>query len=318
MEFKNPLEKIFEKSSVVKKLKTDRTACVGILIRPKDKNGHDKVESFKDCSIFFILRADNEKDRWSGHVGFPGGMQDKDETDIETCEREIFEETGIKVNSSFECLGAINDVVVNSFVTKRLIVRSFVYLEKKNSREYQKDIRLQESEIKACGWCDVNDLINRSYLSLKRIPISSFLSKELSLSSKICELLGIKEIYFTEIELNIKDLVTVSNTKDMSLAFHLWGLTLTRVDELLYRQTKAINKTLYAEYTVDLFAARFNFVKRVPNAFVKNMLFSLSNKVAKTVYHRNPTLSETISLLPHVLAILTVVFVLAGKKLANL
>jgi 8-oxo-dGTP pyrophosphatase MutT (NUDIX family) len=43
--------------------------------------------------ILYVKRALREGDRWSGQIAFPGGKQDsKDFDDLDTAERETFEE----------------------------------------------------------------------------------------------------------------------------------------------------------------------------------------------------------------------------------
>ena len=48
--------------------------------------------------LFYILRAFRKNDQWSGQVGFPGGMKEKNETYFETAIREVKEEIDINLN----------------------------------------------------------------------------------------------------------------------------------------------------------------------------------------------------------------------------
>lgn len=61
--------------------------------------------------IAFMQRAQNPNDRWSGQMSFPGGRQDKGETDEETAIREVREEIGwdLKDQTRFLSLGQLDD-----------------------------------------------------------------------------------------------------------------------------------------------------------------------------------------------------------------
>ncbi|CAM9763641.1 unnamed protein product, partial [Heterosigma akashiwo] len=57
--------------------------------------------------ILFIKRAVNKRDRWSGHVAFPGGKSDPGETKIGTAIRECQEEIGLDLSLGFECVAEL-------------------------------------------------------------------------------------------------------------------------------------------------------------------------------------------------------------------
>ena len=125
------LRESLEKVKPVKSLPRDKKACVALLLREipsgnlqKDaRRQSSSLDSLSDCEMFFILRAENENDRWSGHVGFPGGRQEEGETDIETCKREVLEEVGIDLNSrDFVLLGFLNDRVVMQKLHRLVVI----------------------------------------------------------------------------------------------------------------------------------------------------------------------------------------------------
>jgi 8-oxo-dGTP pyrophosphatase MutT (NUDIX family) len=61
--------------------------------------------------LLFIRRAEQEKDPWSGHVGFPGGRAEPGDPGPEaTAMRETLEETGLDLARDGEQLGALDEV----------------------------------------------------------------------------------------------------------------------------------------------------------------------------------------------------------------
>jgi 8-oxo-dGTP pyrophosphatase MutT (NUDIX family) len=58
-------------------------------------------EKYKELNleICFILRAFRKNDTWSNQVGFPGGMKETNENNLQTAIRETKEEIGIDLNS---------------------------------------------------------------------------------------------------------------------------------------------------------------------------------------------------------------------------
>lgn len=77
-------------------------------------------------------RARNAKDRWSGQIGFPGGRQNRSESDYRTCLREVHEEIGLNLSDTarFLFLGRLSDRDLDSFGNvKPLTVCPFVFIQ---------------------------------------------------------------------------------------------------------------------------------------------------------------------------------------------
>jgi 8-oxo-dGTP pyrophosphatase MutT (NUDIX family) len=61
--------------------------------------------------LLFIRRAEQEKDPWSGHMGFPGGRAEPGDAGPEaTAVRETLEETRLDLAADGEPLGALDEV----------------------------------------------------------------------------------------------------------------------------------------------------------------------------------------------------------------
>ncbi|KAJ3048728.1 hypothetical protein HK097_010256, partial [Rhizophlyctis rosea] len=66
--------------------------------------------SHGEPELLFVRRAVHIRDRWSGHMAFPGGKAEPGETDEEAAVRETLEEVGLDLRAeSFIPLGALDD-----------------------------------------------------------------------------------------------------------------------------------------------------------------------------------------------------------------
>ncbi|HVJ92670.1 MAG TPA: CoA pyrophosphatase, partial [Labilithrix sp.] len=75
--------------------------------------------------LFFIRRAEHPKDRWSGHIAFPGGRRDPDDVSLlATAIRETREEVGIDLTVD-HLIGRLPDVP--AFTKGNLVVTPFVF-----------------------------------------------------------------------------------------------------------------------------------------------------------------------------------------------
>jgi 8-oxo-dGTP pyrophosphatase MutT (NUDIX family) len=79
-----------------------RRAAVALVLR---EGGDGRPE------LLFIRRAEDERDPWSGHMGFPGGRTERgDASLVETAVRETLEETGIDLVGDAAKLGDLDEV----------------------------------------------------------------------------------------------------------------------------------------------------------------------------------------------------------------
>lgn len=80
----------------------DARAAVAIVLREPAPG--DEVD------ILFIRRAERLHDPWSGHIAFPGGRSDADETLLTTALRETYEEVGLRLDEVGTLLARLPDV----------------------------------------------------------------------------------------------------------------------------------------------------------------------------------------------------------------
>ncbi|HWU42532.1 MAG TPA: CoA pyrophosphatase [Bdellovibrio sp.] len=121
-------------------------ACVAIILRGPLHN----------LEVGYIQRAFNERDRWSGHIAFPGGKkEDSDFSDLGAALRETFEEVGIDLLPE-ENMGRLNDIQARKHGTKlEFFVRPFVFY---TEREFQ--IKTDPSEVAEFFWVPLFELLN--------------------------------------------------------------------------------------------------------------------------------------------------------------
>ena len=78
-------------------------------------------------TLWMMVRAEREGDPWSGHVGFPGGREEVDDTDLlATACRETREETGWSLAAA-DCLGPLDPVRSPVGGRSAVVVRPYVF-----------------------------------------------------------------------------------------------------------------------------------------------------------------------------------------------
>lgn len=102
----------------------------------------------ESAELFFIRRAEQPNDPWSGHVAFPGGRREGiDRSLLETAIRETREEVGIELEIS-ECIARLPDVQAFTRSKKgRLVVSVFVFVVKRDV-----EVVPQSSEVATTLW----------------------------------------------------------------------------------------------------------------------------------------------------------------------
>jgi 8-oxo-dGTP pyrophosphatase MutT (NUDIX family) len=97
----------------------EKWAAVALLLR----------ESASGPEVFFIRRAEQPQDPWSGHMAFPGGRQDAgDATLLETAMRETREEVGLDLSIEAEHIGQLDDLqAIARGKPQETVIRPFVF-----------------------------------------------------------------------------------------------------------------------------------------------------------------------------------------------
>ncbi|ETV86202.1 hypothetical protein, variant [Aphanomyces astaci] len=95
-----------------------RTASVAAIFACPSTKATDPLE------LLFIRRAINPRDRWSGHIAFPGGRVEAGESALDAARRETMEEVGVDLTHA-EVLGQLDDRLA---ARNGLVVHTFVFL----------------------------------------------------------------------------------------------------------------------------------------------------------------------------------------------
>jgi len=97
----------------------EKWAAVAMLLR----------EGIAGPELFFIRRAEQPQDPWSGHMAFPGGRQDAgDATLLETAMRETREEVGLDLSIEAEHIGQLDDLqAIARGKPQETVIRPFVF-----------------------------------------------------------------------------------------------------------------------------------------------------------------------------------------------
>ena len=111
--------------------------------------------------VFYILliqRTKDPKDYWSGHLSFPGGKIEKNETPYEAAKRETFEEVGLSLKDDH----LVNDKLEIGFAGKKgifgLWVKPYVF-SIKNLSDFP-ELKLEANEISKNIWLKKSELLN--------------------------------------------------------------------------------------------------------------------------------------------------------------
>ena len=125
-----------------------KRASIGIIL----KDNYD---------ILFIQRAYNKNDRWSNQLAFPGGRNQANETDYETCIREIKEEIGLNMNDikKYDYLGQFQSMNIPGYGnTKGLTVNIFVFYYHYHHDHliHFNDLKLDHKEVSNVLWVPLN------------------------------------------------------------------------------------------------------------------------------------------------------------------
>eukprot|EP01029_Cantina_marsupialis_P028253 TRINITY_DN775918_c0_g1_i1.p1 TRINITY_DN775918_c0_g1~~TRINITY_DN775918_c0_g1_i1.p1 ORF type:complete len:320 (+),score=55.99 TRINITY_DN775918_c0_g1_i1:181-1140(+) len=209
-----------------------RNSSVAIVIRAIKDN---------EPEILYLKRSIRENDKWSGHVSFPGGHREENETPLQTSIRECQEETGIDLNSdSFKLIGELNSrAAYGDGHRLSLGIKPFIFWQTTNE-EIEMD--LDESEVAAAKWCPISQFMCENSMDRDKIHMNYIIPKFLKIiPNGLRNVVGLNNgMNFPSIDLMSRDEImndendddTIENQK---LVFRLWGGTLRITSDMLFQ-----------------------------------------------------------------------------------
>lgn len=170
--------------------------------------------------MLYIKRAVNKRDRWSGHVAFPGGHVEEEtgESAKDAAERETLEEIGLDISNkkNFAFLGRLDDRAA----TNTLTVSSFVYLQ---ICAKTPPLVPDPKEVAGTLWVPVDMFLkNANAMLVRPHVVQLYMGPEFLRKSGLLEFLGLTSLHFPSLHL----------PNDCTLEYILWGLTLGITSEI--------------------------------------------------------------------------------------
>ena len=113
-------------------------------------------ESGQNYSMLFIKRPESEKDPFSGHMAFPGGRMEKDDSSkLQTAIRETYEEVGINITQSARIIGTLHDVNPNNPRARNYVVTPYLSVLNEEVR-----IIPEAKEVETTLWVPMRHLVD--------------------------------------------------------------------------------------------------------------------------------------------------------------
>ncbi|MEC9381529.1 MAG: CoA pyrophosphatase [Thermodesulfobacteriota bacterium] len=141
-------QEIYFKNDIARD-KNSILSSVAIIIR-----NHEEI-----YEILFIKRSEREYDNFSGHMAFPGGINEKiDKTGLDTSIRETYEEIGIDLKKDGLFLGQFSDYRPVNPKSNHLIVSPYIFFLKNPTVK----INLNQEEVVDTVWIDLKILLELS------------------------------------------------------------------------------------------------------------------------------------------------------------
>eukprot|EP01138_Halocafeteria_seosinensis_P009518 gb/GECG01009727.1/.p1 GENE.gb/GECG01009727.1/~~gb/GECG01009727.1/.p1 ORF type:complete len:375 (+),score=34.91 gb/GECG01009727.1/:1-1125(+) len=241
-------------------------ASVALILRVVDRSGVLENQYFDhgtallhsmsdecELELLYMKRTSNENDPWSGHVAFPGGRQDPNETLFGTAVRETNEEVGLSLEKPyFEYLTYLEPESITRMQKKSgAHVYPFVFLQLWIPQEHSENevpecvrIERQSSEVAAAIWVPLRHFRLPPDRSIVRRR-AEYLPGLQQLPRLFRLILGVTEAWFPSIcfphsgqlraDGTLEFLHTSQKTRDTSGSrpvFNLWGISLAITDDL--------------------------------------------------------------------------------------
>lgn len=216
-----------------------------------------------NVSLFFIKRAIREHDVWSGHVAFPGGYLNENESDLDAVKREVMEEVGVDLNHpDVHWLGRLTTKTFGKVNEKIIIPHAFVCLSRSAEistgvvDNKNMEIRLntfdtmllEHTEVDAVKWVNMKHFLHPDSPDKYHLPTRTMRPKYWEITHALLGVMGLDKLYFPCFKLGGMEITgPVAPTKETARGINekviarppnddywvLWGMTYSFVCDLL-------------------------------------------------------------------------------------
>lgn len=212
-----------------------KRGSVSIIVKVKHYGNFENLDEYiqnlsEDAvgEVLFIKRAENPRDRWSGHIAIPGGRQDAGETDVQTAIRETYEEVGIDLNRNGFFVGGLDQRLLRISWGSRIAMVLCPYVFVLNNPDVE--IIPQWSEVCSCFWIPISQLIDPDRHTYHVVPVGDRLGLHWMGPLRHIITYQVGNMRFSAINLYPLRQLTQSLR---TTPFPLWGVTLGVMSDFL-------------------------------------------------------------------------------------
>lgn len=133
-----------------------RRAAVAVVLAPSQ-------EQAGSLSVLLMRRSERDGDPWSGHMAFPGGHAQREDTDLlHTARRETLEEVGLDLVDA-ELLGRLDDM--SPMRSSEMVVRPYVFFTREPTALTLSD------EVAEALWVPLDGLASDTWRSASEVEV---------------------------------------------------------------------------------------------------------------------------------------------------
>lgn len=205
-----------------------RRSAVAIILRDSNSSGNNTAASGSTRNIgtevLYIKRASRAEDPWSGHVAFPGGKREGDESDMECAVRETLEEIGLDLGR-YTFVGRLDDYPVyrgGEAIPDSAYCVGVWY--QGSGVSATPPLTLQVDEVAEVRWMSVGDLTRLDPRGITR-PATRFLPWITRLPLPLRRALHLEDVYLPA--------VPFPPPHPGATPFLLWGMSLQATSDFL-------------------------------------------------------------------------------------
>jgi 8-oxo-dGTP pyrophosphatase MutT (NUDIX family) len=207
-----------------------------------------------EVDILFIKRASSDRDRYSGHIAFPGGRYEKtDNDDFTTAIRETKEEIGITLCDDIDNQGQENINIISSYIGRNInfditidfkyFVSSHIFIIFDLFNECEKEFILSENELSDAFFVPLKYFLNLTHENKKNY-VKPILQKTFGHNVSIDKLILNNDEKFLIYGLTLRKFMNLMNIQKENIRYH---------EEVVFENKSNIFKPITHKISLHLF-----------------------------------------------------------------